>query len=196
MPSATGHLRPQTIPYRHSEEQRCCDMGVSPHTLLCHSEEPKATWESRRRESVRRTGFCRPRNRDSHVGRSVLLRMTGWAYRPRTYTPTEFLTCGLPPSRLGKKSKLFLLSTWRRFTPLRFTQNDKMMEIPYKELCANFSSKCHRCDSPTERDDGLYWRTAHWQATKRGSRCGIFMENFSSKAVLYNANEDPPDRTY
>ena len=28
----------------------------------------------------------------------------------------------------------------------------------------------------TERDDGLCWHTAHWRATRRGSRCGIFME--------------------
>ncbi len=39
--------------------------------------------------------------------------------------PTRFLTYGLPPSRLGRKSKLFLLSTCRRFTPLRYVQNDK-----------------------------------------------------------------------
>ena len=62
-------------------------------------------------------------------------------HRSHTSSPTGFLTCGLPPSRLGIKSKLFLPSTCRRFTPLRYVQNDNTVEIVSTELCAIFLSK-------------------------------------------------------
>ncbi len=46
-----------------------------------------------------------------------------------TYSTTRFLTCGLPPSRLGIKSLLFMLSTCRRFAPRCFTQNDMTIKL-------------------------------------------------------------------
>ncbi len=72
--------------------------------------------------------FADPKG-DSHVVRSALLRMTGWVCRPRTYSPTGFFAAA---------------------------QNDGIVEIVSKAPQPHFSSKCRRCDSPTERDDWLY----------------------------------------
>ncbi len=94
--------------------------------VVCHSEEQSqtATWESLGREHV-----CRPKERFSRRDLKSLLRMTRWAYRPRTSSPTRFLTCGLPPSRLGIRNKFLLLSTCRRFISLCSIQNDRTQYV-------------------------------------------------------------------
>ena len=75
------------------------------------------TVESRRRKRGCRAGLCRQKWRFSRRGRWPLLRMTGQAYRPPTYSPTGF------------------------FTPHGSIQNDRTMDIISKELCALFRQK-------------------------------------------------------
>ena len=70
-------------------------------------------------------------------------------------SPTVFLTCGLPPSRLGIRNKFLLPSTWRRFISRCSIQNDRV-EIVSKELCATFSSKGISCNANDVRTDRLY----------------------------------------
>ena len=135
-----------------SEESGC---GRQSHPTVTPREGIARPRESRRRECV-----CLSEERFSRRVHGTLLRMTQWAYRPRTYSPTGF------------------------FAALHSAQNDRV-EIVSQAPCAPFSSKCRRCNSPTERDDGLYWRTAHCRATRRGSRCGIFTKNLPSTTTPF-----------
>ena len=79
------------------------------------------------------------------------------------------------------------------FTPLHSVQNDRTMEIVSKAPLPHFSSKCRRCDSPTEQDDGLYLVYCPLASDEERKQVRCFHgKDFSSKAVLYNAQRKVP----
>ena len=141
----------------------------------CHSEEPQATWESRRAKCA-----CPPKQRFSRRVHSTLLRMTGWAYQSRISSTTRF------------------------FTPLRYVQNDTTHGIASQESCALFRQKRLVATRNENWVDGLYLTYCPFTQSSERKQMAAFhgkppknhQPTFSSKAVLYHANEDPPDRLY
>ena len=97
-------------------------------TTRRHSEEPQATWESRRREC------SLPHKRDSHIGRDVLLRMTEWKQSRTDFSLTLEMTTRRHSEEQTKTA------TW-----------ESLLNCHSEEPQATWESRCHERSLPQQK---------------------------------------------